>query len=97
MLMAHERAADRSRVLSPAERRKGRPRRARFTLADFHACDERNLSLSELSDLSGIHKDKLLSLIPTHLDAFMPAGFNRWFVTYREAKRFLRELRLVED
>jgi hypothetical protein len=81
------------------ERRIGRPRHVRFTLADFRALgahgNERNITLAELSDLSNVPKQKLVTLIPTHLDAFKPAGFNQFFVTYREAHRFLRELRLI--
>lgn len=81
------------------ERRRGRPRHVTFTLADFRALgpdgDERNLTMTELADLSGVTKEKLRSLVPSHLKAFKPTGFNQWFVTYREARRFLKELRLV--
>jgi hypothetical protein len=86
-------------VATFTERRRGRPRHVKFTLADFRklgaAGDERNLTLAELSDLSSVPKQKLLAIRPTHLDAFKPKGFNQFFVTYKEAHRFLRELRLI--
>ena len=81
------------------ERRKGRARRQLFTLADFKALGpnalERNLKLSELATLSGFTKDKLLSIIPQHLAAFRVPYHQAYFVTYTEAYRFLKELRLL--
>jgi hypothetical protein len=76
------------------DRRRGRPQHVRMTL-DAFAQLGRNLTLRELSDLSNFSPDKLLTLIPDHLDAFRPAGCNQYFVTYAEASRFLRELRLI--
>jgi hypothetical protein len=77
------------------DRRRGRPQHVRMTLEAFKALD-RNITLRELSDLSNFSADKLLTLIPDHLDAFRPAGCNQYFVTYAEASRFLRELRLIQ-
>lgn len=69
-----------------------------FTLADFKAIpasNERNLTLTEVADLSGFTKDKLLSIIPDHLDAFRVPWYQGYLVTYTEAHRFLRSLRLI--
>jgi hypothetical protein len=77
------------------DRRRGRPQHVRMTLEAFKTLD-RNITLRELSDLSHFSADKLLTLIPDHLDAFRITGWRtQYFVTYAEASRFLRELRLI--
>lgn len=91
-------AAVARRPIPFTERRRGRARHVKFTLADFKAIPhthERNLTLTELADLSGIPKQKLLDIIPEHLDAFRVDWYNGYFVTYKEAQRFLRSLRLI--
>jgi hypothetical protein len=85
----------RTRTRATPDRRRGRPQHVRMTLEAFAQIEKRNLTLRELSDLSNFSADKLLTLIPEHLDAFRPAGCNQYFVTRSEASRFLRELRLV--
>jgi hypothetical protein len=84
----------RARPRQSPDRRRGRPNHAPMTLETFKTLD-RNLTLRELANLSSVSADKLLTLIPDHLDAFRPAGFNQYFVTYAEASRFLRDLRLI--
>jgi hypothetical protein len=84
----------RTRARTTPDRRRGRPQHVPMTLEAFAQLD-RNLTLRELSDLSSVPTDKLLTLIPEHLDAFMPSGFKQYFVTCAEATRFLRELRLI--
>jgi hypothetical protein len=76
------------------DRRRGRPQHVPMTLQAFAAL-QRNITLRELSDVSSVSSDKLLTMIPDHLDAFRPAGFNHYLVTHAEASRFLRDLRLI--
>src|SRR4051812_42934778 len=83
----------RSQPRDTPDRRRGRPQHVPMTLDAFPQL-RRNLTLRELSDLSGVSCDKLLTLIPDHLDGFRPSGFTQYFVTHAEASRFLRELRL---
>jgi hypothetical protein len=86
----------RTRSRPTPDRRRGRPQHVRMTLEAFAQLEKRNLTLRELADLSHFSADKLLTLIPEHLDAFRPAGCNQYFVTYAEASRFLQELRLLQ-
>jgi hypothetical protein len=90
-----DRSERRTRSRSTPDRRRGRPQHVQMTLDAFAQLD-RNLTLRELSDLSGVSSDKLLTLIPDHLAAFRPIGFTQYFVTYVEARRFLQDLRLIQ-
>jgi hypothetical protein len=82
------------------DRRRGRPAHEPMTFEKFKQIEQqtnpRLISLRELSDLTHFSADKILTLIPDHLDAFRITGWRtQYFVTYAEASRFLRELRLI--
>lgn len=58
--------------------------------------EPKNITIRQLADLSGFSDDKLRSLIGTHLAAFPVGPKQSWYyVTYAEALRFLRDLRLI--
>jgi hypothetical protein len=83
--------------------RRGRKPHEPMTFARFAQLGEdvargesRNVKLRDLADLSGFSNDKLLTL-RAYLNAFQSPGGAKceYLVTYADAVRFLRELRLI--
>jgi hypothetical protein len=81
--------------------RRGRKPHEPMTFARFAQLGEdvargesRNLTLRQISDLSGISVDKLLS-ISDYLGAFKHPKLDRYEISHADAARFLRELRLI--
>lgn len=91
-----------SEPTSPERRRPGRPKHEPIPLEVMQREEGRPLTPRELGDLCGMSADKIRTLLRTHYLRGVPVPSAhgqrfQWLIPYREAQRWLRELRMIPD